>query len=124
MADFTMPALGADMETGKLVQWYVKPGDTVHSGDVVAVVETHKGAIDVECFLEGTIDHLAPLGAEMPVGGVLATVQGAEAAVMDARAPQKTEIPPLPQPSSPLQAEPAAGGRRLISPAARRKVKP
>lgn len=122
MADFTMPALGADMETGKLVQWYVKPGDTVHSGDVVAVVETHKGAIDVECFLEGTIDHLAPLGAEMPVGGVLATVQGAEAAVMDARAPQATEIPPLPQPSSPLQAELAAGGRRLISPAARRKA--
>ena len=29
MADFLMPALGADMETGRLVQWLVKPGDRV-----------------------------------------------------------------------------------------------
>jgi hypothetical protein len=29
MADFTMPALGADMETGKVVEWLVKPGDRV-----------------------------------------------------------------------------------------------
>ena len=53
MADFLMPALGADMETGKVVQWLVKPGDRVKPGDVVAVVETHKGAIDVEIFLDG-----------------------------------------------------------------------
>jgi pyruvate dehydrogenase E2 component (dihydrolipoamide acetyltransferase) len=59
MTDFTLPALGADMETGKVVQWHVKPGDAVKSGDVVAVVETHKGAIDVECFLDGVIDDLA-----------------------------------------------------------------
>lgn len=77
MADFTMPALGADMETGKVVQWNVKPGDTIHSGDVVAVVETHKGAIDVECFLDGVIDQLAPLDTDLPVGTVLATVRGA-----------------------------------------------
>ena len=59
MTDFTLPALGADMETGKVVQWHVKTGDAVKSGDVVAVVETHKGAIDVECFLDGVIDDLA-----------------------------------------------------------------
>ena len=47
MANFLMPALGADMETGKVVQWLVQPGARVKSGDVVAVVETHKGAIDV-----------------------------------------------------------------------------
>ena len=58
MADFLMPALGADMTTGQLVQWHVKPGDTVHRGDVVAVVETHKGAIDVEIFLDGVIGEL------------------------------------------------------------------
>lgn len=75
MADFTMPALGADMETGKIVAWQVKPGDRVHPGDVVAVVETHKGAIDVECFLDGVITDLAPLGQPMPVGALLARVQ-------------------------------------------------
>ncbi|HKB53393.1 MAG TPA: biotin/lipoyl-containing protein, partial [Ramlibacter sp.] len=38
MADFLMPALGADMETGKVVQWLIEPGDRVKRGDVVAVV--------------------------------------------------------------------------------------
>jgi pyruvate dehydrogenase E2 component (dihydrolipoamide acetyltransferase) len=75
MADFTMPALGADMQTGKLVAWHVKPGDEVRTGDVVAVVETHKGAIDVEIFLDGVIGDLAPLGKEFPVGARLATVR-------------------------------------------------
>jgi pyruvate dehydrogenase E2 component (dihydrolipoamide acetyltransferase) len=76
MADFRMPALGADMESGKVVEWLVKPGDRVRPGDVVAVVETHKGAIDVECFLDGEIDHLVPLGQDLPVGAVLAQVHG------------------------------------------------
>lgn len=74
MADFAMPALGADMETGKVVQWLVAPGSQVKRGDIVAVVETHKGAIDVEIFLEGEIRDLAPLGAELPIGAVLAHV--------------------------------------------------
>jgi pyruvate dehydrogenase E2 component (dihydrolipoamide acetyltransferase) len=72
MADFLMPALGADMETGKVVQWLVKPGDQVHKGDIVAVVETHKGAIDVEIFLDGVIDELVALDQPLPVGAVLA----------------------------------------------------
>ena len=74
MAEFTMPALGADMETGKLVEWRVAAGSRVRPGDVVAVVETHKGAIDVECFLDGVIENLAPAGIVLPVGAVLARV--------------------------------------------------
>ncbi|HEY8212858.1 MAG TPA: biotin/lipoyl-containing protein, partial [Methylocystis sp.] len=31
MSEFRMPALGADMETGTLVEWLVKPGDRVKS---------------------------------------------------------------------------------------------
>ena len=76
MADFTMPALGADMETGRVVQWLVSPGQRVRPGDVVAVVETHKGAIDVECFLDGVIDAQVPVGSELPVGARLAQVHG------------------------------------------------
>jgi pyruvate dehydrogenase E2 component (dihydrolipoamide acetyltransferase) len=43
-----MPSLGADMEAGTLVEWLKKPGDAVKRGDVVAVVETQKGAIEIE----------------------------------------------------------------------------
>ena len=80
MAEFLMPALGADMETGRLVQWLGREGDRVRRGDVVAVVETHKGAIDVEIFLDGVIRDLAPLGQDMPVGAVLAQVVAPQAA--------------------------------------------
>ena len=45
-----MPSLGADMESGTLIEWLVKPGDRVHRGDIVAVVETDKGAIEIEIF--------------------------------------------------------------------------
>ncbi len=68
MSVFAMPSLGADMEAGKLVEWLVKPGDTVKRGDVVAVVETQKGAIEIEIFEDGTVESLtAGLGDELPV---------------------------------------------------------
>ncbi|WP_145721328.1 dihydrolipoamide acetyltransferase family protein [Mesorhizobium tianshanense] len=73
MSDFVMPSLGADMESGKLVHWLVKPGSVVRKGDVVAVVETHKGAFEIEVFEEGVISELcAKEGEELPVGAPLA----------------------------------------------------
>jgi pyruvate dehydrogenase E2 component (dihydrolipoamide acetyltransferase) len=132
MAQFTMPSLGADMETGKVVEWLVKPGDRVRPGDVVAVVETHKGAIDVECFLDGVIDQLAPLGAELPVGAMLATVRRAgEAAaeVMPAQPELSTVSPPgaaavaVPVPAAPAMRNlPQPAARARVSPAARRRA--
>ncbi|MDC7711007.1 dihydrolipoamide acetyltransferase family protein [Vogesella indigofera] len=127
MADFLMPSLGADMETGKLVQWLVKPGDRVKSGDVVAVVETHKGAIDVEIFLDGVIDNLAPLDQEVPVGTVLATVrQSGETAApaVAAVAPAAVAAPaPVITEASAEPARSAANvGRIRISPAARQRA--
>ena len=48
-----MPSLGADMEAGTLVEWNMKPGQTVKRGDIVAVVETQKGAVDIEIWEDG-----------------------------------------------------------------------
>jgi pyruvate dehydrogenase E2 component (dihydrolipoamide acetyltransferase) len=68
-----MPALGADMEAGILAEWLVKPGDKIEAGDVVCVVETQKGAIEVEIFETGTIaELLVHVGEEVPVGASLA----------------------------------------------------
>lgn len=124
MADFTMPALGADMETGQVVQWLVQPGDRVRSGDVIAVVETLKGAIDVECFLDGVIDGLVPLGRELPVGAVLAQVR-ADGEAATSSAPPPLVAPPA-VPLTPMAGAPAvvagAASRRKVSPAARRRA--
>ncbi|MCA9689015.1 MAG: 2-oxo acid dehydrogenase subunit E2 [Myxococcales bacterium] len=77
MAEFLMPSLGADMDDGVLVEWLVKPGDVVKRGDIVAVVETQKGAIDVEIFEDGVIGALLVAeGTKVPVGAALATVLG------------------------------------------------
>ena len=125
-----MPALGADMETGTVVQWLVPPGARVKPGDVVAVVETHKGAIDVECFLDGVIGDLVPLGVSLPVGAVLARVAVAGEAGAAAVAPvAPTEMaapvspPAVTAPAPTMQAGPLAAPRRaLVSPAARRRA--
>lgn len=71
-----MPFLGADMEGGKIVEWLAQPGDTVHHGDIIAVVETEKGAIEIEVFEEGTLGEItAAIGEHRNVGEVLALIE-------------------------------------------------
>lgn len=120
-----MPALGADMEAGTLVEWLVKPGDRVKSGDVIAVIETQKGAIEVEVFSEGVVSNiLIPVGERVPVGTVLAQIDGAGGA------PRLVEPPIVaPKPAPQALAEAAPGStvvpqvsRRKITPAARRRA--
>jgi pyruvate dehydrogenase E2 component (dihydrolipoamide acetyltransferase) len=81
VGEFKMPSLGADMLKGTLVVWNVKPGDRVKRGDIIAVVETEKGAFDTECYEEGVIERLlVESGSKVPVGTVLAIVRGEGAA--------------------------------------------
>jgi pyruvate dehydrogenase E2 component (dihydrolipoamide acetyltransferase) len=53
-----MPQLSPTMEEGTLAKWYVKEGDSVRSGDVVAEVETDKATMEVEAAEDGVIDKL------------------------------------------------------------------
>jgi pyruvate dehydrogenase E2 component (dihydrolipoamide acetyltransferase) len=70
-----MPSLGADMEAGTLVEWLKKPGETVKCGDIVAIVETQKGAIEIEIFEDGVLERwLVEPGVEVPVGAPLALI--------------------------------------------------
>lgn len=142
-----MPSLGADMESGKIVEWLVKPGATVKKGDVIAVVETHKGAFEIDIFEEGTVTELcAKEGEELPVGALLARIAapGEQPAKAEAKPPHLAEkpaprpaadeapAPPTekPEPTEP-KAEPATAptaprptpvGRAKVSPVARRRA--
>jgi pyruvate dehydrogenase E2 component (dihydrolipoamide acetyltransferase) len=70
-----MPKLGLTMTEGHLVSWNVAPGDSVHSGDVLFVVETDKIANEVEAHEDGTIIALlASEGDTLPVGAAIATL--------------------------------------------------
>lgn len=76
MIEFKLPSLGADMLDAKLLAWHVKPGDSVKRGQVVAVVDTSKAAIDVEIWNDGVVQELlVPVGDKVPVGTVLATLR-------------------------------------------------
>ena len=39
MKTLNMPSFGADMAEGTLIEWKIQPGDAIHRGDVVAVIE-------------------------------------------------------------------------------------
>jgi pyruvate dehydrogenase E2 component (dihydrolipoyllysine-residue acetyltransferase) len=121
MAEFRMPSLGADMDVGTVVEWLVKPGDEVHRGDIVAVVDTAKAAVEVECFVGGTVQEiLVPVGQTVPVGTLLANIRsrGVAEAVPPVVAMQQPTQPVVPQ-AAPAAVEPA----RVESPLVRRLAK-
>jgi len=129
MAEFRMPSLGADMEAGTLVEWLKAPGDEVSRGDIIAVVETQKGAIEVEVFEDGVIDKLlVEEGQTVPVGTPLALIDGdkAGASAAESREVQPVEGAPAARTETPARerAEPlvreSEPARRRISPAARK----
>lgn len=109
MIEFKLPALGADMEEGKLLEWKVKPGDALKRGDVVAVVDTSKAAVEVEIWQDGVVHELLTQpGETVPVGTVMARLlQAGEAA------PPVKEAVPLAQEI----------GRKPASPAARKRAR-
>ncbi|NOT28962.1 MAG: biotin/lipoyl-binding protein, partial [Planctomycetes bacterium] len=89
MQPFVMPSLGADMDEGRLVEWRVKPGESVKRGQIVAVIDTAKAAIEIESWQEGKVHALlVSPGATVPVGTPLAMLlEPGESAPAQATAP-------------------------------------
>jgi pyruvate dehydrogenase E2 component (dihydrolipoamide acetyltransferase) len=123
MTDILLPSLGPEMESGKLLRWLVKPGDIIHKGTIIAVVDTTKSAIDVESWHAGRVEALlVQPGDVVAVGTTILRLAGAAeplAAPAAPTAPAAMTAPPaavtLPQPS--------AGGEHVrASPAARKRA--
>jgi pyruvate dehydrogenase E2 component (dihydrolipoamide acetyltransferase) len=122
------------MEAGTLVEWLVHPGAHVKRGDIIAVVETEKGIIDIEVFETGVVEQLlVQPGMKVPVGTALATIRGVgepvAAGAGPARVPERTAPPGPPSGVAPRPPEPApvlqpsvppTGKRQRISPLARK----
>lgn len=129
MIDFAMPALGADMDEGMLNEWLVKPGDTVSRGQIVAVVETTKAAVEIECWHDGVVaELLVPVGQTVAVGTPLARLlepgekPGVGAPPAESAVPAST---PMAAAATGPEESPAAppapvGHRQWVSPVARR----
>ncbi|MGI5466596.1 2-oxo acid dehydrogenase subunit E2 [Streptomyces sp. CA-132043] len=118
-----MPTLGADMEQGTLTEWLVRPGDHVTKGDPVAVIETAKSDIEVECFESGVITELlAEPGDVLPVGSPLAQITAeAEAGAVPPAADEKAAsglVSPK-SPAAPATAKPTPPMEPVTSPLVR-----
>lgn len=128
MTEFKMPSLGADMQSGKLLEWLVKAGDRVQRGQVMAVVGTEKGDIEVEVFEDGIVGELlVGEGQEAAVGAVLAVLHAEGEAVPASATPAPVTVaaaaPDAPAAAAvPVAPSPPAGnGHRIrVSPLARK----
>ena len=70
-----MPKTGMAMEEGVIVEWKVKEGDKVSKGDIVALIETDKSAMELESDYDGVIlAILGKAGETVPVTQVIAWV--------------------------------------------------
>lgn len=130
MIELRLPSFGADMDDAEFVQWTVQPGQRVAKGDIACVVETQKGAIDVEVWQDGVVARLlAEPGQRLPVGRVLALLaEGDEdwqavasaAPTPGAATPAPQTVEPAATAAAPAAAQPSPRAR--ISPAARRRA--
>lgn len=123
----TMPALSPTMTKGKLAKWFVKVGDSVRSGDVIAEIETDKAMMEVEALDDGVITALHAAEGEdgIAVGTAIADMQGNEAsdhnssgseisAHVAAPVPAKAE-PTVSSPSAPVIVASTAWTGNMVS---------
>ncbi len=129
-----MPALSPTMEEGTLAKWFVKEGDEVSSGDILAEIETDKATMEFEAIDEGVITKiLIAAGTDaVAVGTVIAEMAGedeetgpavdqepasaskAEAEAVDEAKPEIMEIAP-PAPISRADDPSVPAGTKLVS---------
>ncbi len=130
-----MPALEMAQETGKLVSWKKKEGDSVKKGELLLEVETDKAVVEIEAAGDGILGGVtAQVGAVVPVGQTIAWLlkpgevpPTSTATVQTGRTGAGSMQQPAPAPAAPTAApDPlaaAAANNLRISPKARRLAK-
>jgi pyruvate dehydrogenase E2 component (dihydrolipoamide acetyltransferase) len=133
-----MPALEMAQETGKLVSWKKKEGDSVKKGEPLLEVETDKAVVEIEAGGDGILGGVtAQVGAVVPVGQTIAWLlkpgekpPAAGASVATGRTgagsmqqPAAAVAAPAAPATAPDPLAAAAAGNIRISPKARRLAK-
>ncbi len=124
MPDVLMPRLSDTMEEGVLSQWVARVGDHVRKGDVLAVIETDKAAMDMEAYDEGVLTRiLVQEGVSVPIGTPIAVIgEAAEPAATPppVPAPDQAERAVVPPPARSRATGAAPAGKLPASPLARK----
>ncbi len=134
---FKLPDLGEGTVEAEIVNWHVKPGDTVAEDDVVVEVMTEKAAVEVPAPVSGRV--LSTTGAPgdmVPVGAELIVLETDAGATTGAAAEPPTPPRAAAGGTAPASASgngagaaraapggaPAGAGRVATSPAVRRRA--
>lgn len=118
--DLRMPALGADMTEGRIVEWLVAPGDHVDRGEIVAVVQTDKADIEIEVFQAATIGRfLVEPGELVSVGTPIAELETATTQPAVPRAPDTVPETAPAELEEPLVVDRGPPAPRVSSPVVR-----
>ncbi len=74
--EYRLPELGEGLHEGEIVQWLIKPGDTVQEDDIIMNVENDKAVVEVPSPVTGKVIEIkVPEGTVATVGQVLATFE-------------------------------------------------
>jgi len=107
-SDYPMPSLGSGMVDGTIIEWYVVPGQVVRRGDVVGLVDTEKGAIEIEVWEDAEVlEVLAPPGTKVPVGEPLLRLGTVGEEGDDTVPTEARELADGPEPAEPLTVAPS-----------------
>jgi pyruvate dehydrogenase E2 component (dihydrolipoamide acetyltransferase) len=123
--EFVMPKLGLTMEEGTILQWLVDDGAMITPGTPVMLIETDKVESEVEASGAGRLHRTAEAGSTFRCGEVIGWLLEAGEAppastvAVAAATPTAPTDAPLVAPSTQVAAQPT-GGRRFVSPNARR----
>ena len=72
-----MPALGMAQESGVLINWLKKEGDSVEKGEPLMEIETDKATVEIEASASGILGGIsAKKGDVVPVGQTIAWILG------------------------------------------------
>ena len=119
MAEFKLPDLGENIESGEVVNVLVAEGDTLSEDQPVIELETDKAVIEVPSSVSGTVKKvLVAKGDQATVGQVLLEVGGGEVPKPTAEAaagPPAVETP-APQAPPPLEVAPPVAAPDSTSP--------
>jgi pyruvate/2-oxoglutarate dehydrogenase complex dihydrolipoamide acyltransferase (E2) component len=114
-----MPVLSQSMLQGRVVEWLLKEGDKVDKGSMLVIVESDKATHELEAQQGGVLSKiLVEAGLEVDVNTPIAIIVDADEVGTSSH--DKTPSPASQVGTILPAVQPAVGGRKPVSPAARR----
>jgi len=118
VTEIVMPRLSDSMEEGTILKWLKADGDAVARGEPLAEIETDKATLTYESDAAGVLKIVAGAGETLPIGSVIATLDGGANGSGASAAPAAADEPRPEPPAQPAAAAPAATPVPAAQPAA------